>query len=123
MSKKLDEKLLAEILAEHADALNRGEDDTEALLARYPEARGGLEGLLGLTSRLRTALVPVEPPASFIRELGESLSQAAINSGRAVAHHTRQTVLIIMAVLGPVIGLIALLLRRVHHRHGVVETK
>lgn len=111
----MDEKLLEEILAEHADALNRGEDETEALLARYPEARGRLESLLGLTQRLRSALVPVEPPASFIRELGESLSQAAVHSGRAVARRTRQTVLIIAAVVGylfSMVGLVVLLIRR-----------
>lgn len=113
----IDERLLAEILAEHADALSRGEDETEAILARYPaEERTRLESLLKLSRMLRSSLVPVEPSATFLRDLGESLSQAALARGRDLARRTQQTILIaVAAIVGSLlslIGLIALLTRR-----------
>jgi len=113
----MDERLLAEILAEHADALSRGEDDTEAILARYPvEERARLESLLRLSRMLRASLVPVEPSAAFLRDLGESLSQVALARGRDLARRTQQTILIaVAAIVGSLLSLIwliALLTRR-----------
>lgn len=112
----MNERLLAEILAAHADALSRGEDDAEELLARYPaEERKRLESLLGMARLLRSALVPVEPSASFIRELGETLSQRALDRGRSIARRTQQTMLLVMAALGwaiSMVGLIAFIMRR-----------
>jgi hypothetical protein len=117
-----DERLWAEVLAAHADALSRGEDDTEELLARYPaEERKRLESLLGMTNLLKSALVPVEPSASFMRELGETLSQRAINRGRSIARQTRQTMLLVMAALGwavSMVGLIAFIMRRRTRQHS-----
>jgi 2-polyprenyl-6-methoxyphenol hydroxylase-like FAD-dependent oxidoreductase len=120
----MDERHLAEILALYADALSRGEDDSADILARYSEEeRKRVESLLGITDLLRTALVPVEPSAAFVRDLGEMLSQRAIDRGRSIARQTRQTMLLVMAALGwavSVVGIIAFVLRR---RRTVVSSQ
>ena len=65
---------LDDILMTHADALARGEDYTEQLLDRYPGQRRQLLPLLSLARLLRSALVPVEPPADFVAALAAELA-------------------------------------------------
>jgi hypothetical protein len=119
----MDEKSLADILAAHADALSRGIDEEEVLAHYSDEERKRLESLLSVSRLLRAALVPVEPSAAFMRDLGETLSQRALDQGRSIARRTRQTMLLVMAALGwaiSMVGIVAFLLRR-RMRRSVVS--
>ena len=63
-----------DLLMEHADALARGEDWTERLLAGNPAHQAQLQPLLSLARLLRNALVPVDPPADFVAALAAELA-------------------------------------------------
>jgi hypothetical protein len=69
MGDTLTQEALQDVLAEHLDALIRGEDPTDDLLASYPSARDLLRGLMNLAQRIQAVLVPVQPDAAFVRDL------------------------------------------------------
>jgi hypothetical protein len=107
----LDEELLAEVLAEHADALNRGEDRDEELLARYPHARGVLVGLFGLVRRLREALIPIKPSERFVTDLKAELEQhqARVQMSRTHWRRWRERALQVASILGLIVSAFALM--------------
>ncbi len=107
----LDEELLAEVLAEHADALNRGEDRDEELLARYPQARSMLLGLFRLVYRLRAALTPIKPSRQFVADLKAELRQhqARVQTSRLRWRQWREKALQVASILGLIVSAFALL--------------
>lgn len=108
---------LANILAEHADALNRGEELGEQLLLSNQEQAGELASLLQLASVLKAALTPVPAPA-FKERLGYELVKygpPVVVLGRSVSKR-RARAWLALAAAGSVIsvaGVAALMLRRV----------
>jgi len=73
----MESKVLLELLAAHADALNKDEaDDTADWLAGYPVEAGHIVSLLQLARAIKQALAPVDPPALFKNELRQRLVQA-----------------------------------------------
>jgi hypothetical protein len=79
----MDDRLVSEILAAHADGLNAGQDRSQDYLAMFPVYAEELASLFRLASLAKRVLVPVEPSVSFRHYLGESLVQAA---RRQIAH-------------------------------------
>lgn len=73
----MDEHLLTEILAVHADRLVDEADLSESYLAIFPESRETLEPLLKLAVEVHAALQPVAPDPEFRRELRQGLISAA----------------------------------------------
>ncbi len=99
--------LLLDILAEHADALNRGDDLSPGLLARYPEAAAELEPLLLLARAVKSVLVPVKPTDAFLARLQDDLE----SGGRRRAYLPRlpQRLLVgLVAGLGSLLSVVGL---------------
>lgn len=70
-------KVLLELLAAHADALNRDEIvDTADWLADYPVEAGHIVSLLQLARAIKQVLAPVPPSALFKYQLRQRLVQA-----------------------------------------------
>lgn len=109
--------LTSEILAMHADQLNRGEPViSDVFLAPYPEWRQELIPLLDVAARVKRTLKPVSPAPAFRARLHDGLMLAA-NHQQAhrilVARHEEPQWgwLLGAAALGSAAGLIALVLR------------
>jgi hypothetical protein len=110
----MTDKLLAEVLTAYADDLNKGIANREVYLAQGAEKQNELQALLYLTERLKRTLVPVQPAATFVQNLGRQL--AIIGRGkttRVVRGHWRE-IFVGAAAVGSavsVIGLVAYLVR------------
>lgn len=107
-------KVLLELLAAHADALNRDESlDTVDWLEGYPSETGHVVSLLQLARAIKQALAPVHPSALFRNELRQRLIQAELAS--EVNGSSHRAVWWGAAVVGSVLsiaGLALWLLRR-----------
>lgn len=69
---------LTEILAEHADQLNRGKSvDAEALLGKVADKKEELASLLTAAARAKRALKPVRPTMAFRNRLHDGLAMAS----------------------------------------------
>ncbi len=73
----MDEHLLTEILAAHADRLVDTGDLAESYLVMFPKDRETLAPLLKLAADVNTALQPVTPDPAFRKELRQQLVTAA----------------------------------------------
>ena len=70
--------LSSEILAAHAEQLNRGEPvETDAFLAPFPDRRDELAPLLDVAARVKRTLKPVKPAPRFRARLHDGLMLAA----------------------------------------------
>lgn len=84
----MEEKALLNLLAAHADALNRGEAiNTTDWLADYPSEVGRIVSLLQLAWAVKQVLVPVYPSALFKSELRQQLAQAEVISSANGSSH------------------------------------
>lgn len=106
-SLNLDEELLAEVLAEHADNLNWSEDGDDELLARYPQARSLLASLFSLARRIRDVLVPLVPSERFVVDLRRRLEKKQLSRARWLRYRSRM--LQIAGILGLIVSVFALL--------------
>ncbi|MBC8449177.1 MAG: hypothetical protein H8D78_15635 [Chloroflexi bacterium] len=70
----MDERMLAEVLAAHADQLVRGEAREAEYLALFPDYRKELALLLELARRVKDTLALVQPSEAFRRRLHQELS-------------------------------------------------
>lgn len=108
---------LQDILATHADGLNRDEDLGDELLSQHQEQAAELAPLLQLAAALKAALTPVQASA-FKKELGYELVKygpPVVVLGRSVSKR-RARAWLALAAAGSLIsaaGVTALLLRRV----------
>jgi hypothetical protein len=73
----MTDKLIADILMRHADALQEGDDEAEVYLAMSPEQRAELLPLLQLARELDQLLAPVDAPDLFRAGLRAALLDAA----------------------------------------------
>jgi len=114
----MDKQVIAEILAIHADRLNRGQPGLDAQDTSADEF-ASLEPLMQLAERIQAALTPVQPDPAFVRRLGKQLVFATSESRKIVTLRTRRAILVGAAALGSAVsiasalGIIAYL---VHHR-------
>lgn len=108
---------LTEILAAHADELNKSDTmHIEEFLKAYPDQRAELEPLLRVADQLKRTLKPVTPAPTF---------RARLHDGLMLAAHHQQTHRILIekrpepqwnwllgaAALGSAAGVIAIVLR------------
>ncbi|MGD1995716.1 MAG: hypothetical protein PVH62_02975 [Anaerolineae bacterium] len=107
-----------ELLVAHAGALNDPSGDPDLT----PEEEAYLRPLMGLAERLKRVMVPVEPSADFVRNLGQELVGAARRQ-QSAAKRLRRAIIIGAAALGSalsVAGVVVLILlrRRGHAQAG-----
>lgn len=115
-------KVLVETLIAYADDLNQGLVDREIYLRQVPDRRGELEALLRLTDRLKQALVPVRPSATFVKSLARQWVRADRGEMARTARDYRREIFLGAAAVGSalsVIGLVAYLVRN----RGQVKTQ
>jgi hypothetical protein len=108
------DKVLVETLIAYADDLNQGVVDREIYLSQVPDRRGELEALLRLTDRLKQALVPVRPSATFVKSLARQWVRADCGEMPRTARDYRRGIFLGAAAVGSalsVIGLVAYLVR------------
>jgi hypothetical protein len=72
------DKVVAEVLAVHADHLVGGKTNSEDYLSLFPAYRADLAPLLRIAERVKAALVPVTPSPAFEAGLRQDLLAAAI---------------------------------------------
>lgn len=103
-----------DLLADHADALNRSGDvaefDTAVWLTQHtPTPPPNLLSLLHLAKAVKLALQPVPPPAVFRAELRRQLEQSPLTglAGRSIGRF----VWLVAAVLGSIVSIIVILRR------------
>jgi hypothetical protein len=72
----MGEKVLAEILAAHADQLTKGQGKVSDYLAMFPDYWEELSPLLETAEKVKQVLEPVEPAPAFCQSLREDLLAA-----------------------------------------------
>jgi len=72
----MEEKVLAEILAAHADQLTKGQGKVSDYLAMVPDYWEELSPLLETAEKVKQVLEPVEPAPAFCQSLREDLLAA-----------------------------------------------
>jgi len=108
---KSKERRVTEILAAHAERLTNSSAPPVEL---SPGEAAYVGPLMEIAERLKETLVPVEPPAAFVRSLGRELVEAA-RRRHAAAQRFRRGILIGAAALGSalsVAGVVTLVLLR-----------
>lgn len=118
----MSENEIEDILTDHADALNRGQELSEQFLAANEGQAEELAPLLQLAAALKAALTPISAPA-FKAKLGQELvsyGPPVITLGRSVSKRKAKTWLALAAAgsLLSAAGVAALFWRRVR---GVKE--
>ena len=113
----MTENEFEDVLAVHADALNRGEELSEQLLTGRAEQSEELTTLFQLAAALKAALMPVSALA-FKSKLGHELvsyGPPIVVLGRSVSKRKARAWLAVAAAgsLLSTAGVVALLLRRV----------
>ncbi len=73
----MENDLLVELLAAHADHLNLGGEQTETYLSMFPEQRETLAPLFYLATQLKAALAPAHPSLTFQEALLTALLESA----------------------------------------------
>jgi hypothetical protein len=72
----MEDKVLVEILAAHADQLNKGQGKGSDYLAMFPDCQERLKPLLETAEKIREVLKPVEPAPTFCQSLYKDLLAA-----------------------------------------------
>jgi hypothetical protein len=92
----MEEKVLAEILAAHADQLKKGQGKGSDYLAMFPDYQERLKPLLETAEKVKEVLEPVGPAPAFCqslyddllatgqRRLAEGVPQLARSGGRQI---------------------------------------
>ena len=114
----MEERVLTEILAAHADQLKKGQGKGSDYLAMFPEYREKLEPLLEIAEKVKEVLVPVEPAPAFCQSLHDDLLAAGrrrlVEGVPQLARSPGRQILIRAAAVGSAVsvaGAIAYLIR------------
>jgi hypothetical protein len=104
----VEEKVLVEILAAHADQLKTGRGKGSNYLAMFPDYQEKLKPLLETAEKVKEVLEPVEPTPAFCRSLHNDLLSAgqhrlAEGAPQLARSHGRQ-ILIRAAALGSAVS-------------------
>jgi hypothetical protein len=104
----MEDKVLAEILAAHADQLKKGQGRRSDYLAMFPAYQKELKPLLETAEKAKDVLEPVEPAPAFCRSLYEDLLAAGHRrlAGEVpqLAGSPRKQILIGAAAVGSVVS-------------------
>lgn len=114
----MEERVLAEILAAHADQLKKGRRKGSDYLAMFPDYHERLKPLLETAEKVQAVLIPEEPAPEFCQSLHDELlasgpRKLAAGVPRVTSSHGRQ-ILIRAAALGSAVsvaGAIAYVIR------------
>ena len=114
----MEDKVLAEILAAHANQLKRGQGKGSDYLAMFPDYRETLKPLLETAEKVKEVLGPVEPTPAFCQSLRQDLLAAGqrrlVGEVPQLARSHRRQILIRAAALGSAVsvaGALAYLIR------------
>lgn len=103
----LDRKLIAEILAAHADRLVQGQKaKAREILSLFSEAQDTLQPLVQVAEEVEETLKPVSPSPSFRQELENKLvaeAQKTLTAKKPTPSMGRSIIVIIAAALGSLI--------------------
>jgi len=106
----MEDRVLAEILAAHADQLKKGQGRGSDYLAMFPDYQEELKPLLETAEKVKQVLEPVEPAPAFCQSLHEDLlaaGQRRLAEGvPQLARSSRKQVLIGAAALGSVVSVV-----------------
>jgi len=116
----MEDKVLVEILAAHANQLRRSQRKGSDYLAMFPDYRERLKPLLETAERVKEVLEPVEPAPEFC----QSLHEALLAAGRRrqdkglpqLARSHRKQILIGAAALGSAVSVAGALAYFIHLR-------
>jgi len=104
----MEDRVLIEILAAHADQLKEGQRKASDYLAMFPDYQEQLRPLLETAEQIREALKPVEPTPAFCQRLYEDLLAMArrrMDGGMPqLARSHRKQLIIGAAALGSVVS-------------------
>ena len=118
----MENGVLVEILAAHADQLNEGGGEGDAYLAMFPAYREELSPLLATAGRVKEVLAPVRPEPAFREDLRKGLMAAARQRQAQVVVAPQggrgRGILIGAAALGSVISVAGLLAHLLRSRRG-----
>ena len=106
----MEDRVLAEILAAHADQLKKGQGRGSDYLAMFPDYQEELKPLLETAEKVKQVLEPVEPASAFCQSLHEDLLAAGrrrlAEGVPQLARSSRKQVLIGAAALGSVVSVV-----------------
>jgi len=118
--KAMEEKVLAEILAAHADQLKKGQGKGSDYLAMVPDYRDKLQPLLETAEKVKEVLEPVEPAPAFYRSLYDDLLAAGRRrlAGEVpqLARSHRKQILIGAAAVGSAVSVAGAIAYFIHSR-------
>lgn len=104
----MENKVLIEILAAHAEQLKEGQRKASDYLAMFPDYQKKLKPLLETAERVKEVLEPVEPVPAFCQSLYEDLLAMArrkMDGGvPQLARSHRKQLIIGAAALGSVVS-------------------
>ncbi|MBM4466432.1 MAG: hypothetical protein FJ014_12915 [Chloroflexi bacterium] len=116
----MEDKLLAEILAAHADQLVEGRGKGNDYLAMFPDYQEKLKPLLETAEKIKQVLEPVEPAPTFCQSLHEDLLTAGRRKlgeeGPQLAKSHGKQVLISAAALGSAVSVAGAIAYFIHSR-------
>ncbi len=115
----MNDRIMVEILAAHADKLNKGQRGTAGLPYPAYSQLPSVWPLLHIAERVQSALVPVQPDPAFVRQLGKQLVTVTSESRKATTVRTRKAVVVGAAVLGSAVSLasaIGVVIYLIRHR-------
>lgn len=115
----MDERVIADILAVHADRINQGRRGAAVLRDVGAEQLSSLGPLMRLAERLQSTLTPVQPDPAFVRQLGRRLITTSSEGRKVMTARTRKVIVIVAAVLGSVVSLasaVGVIIYLIRHR-------
>jgi len=122
----MEEEVLAEILAAHADQLKKGQGKGSDYLAMVPDYQDKLQPLLETAEKVKEVLEPVEPAPAFRQSLHDDLLAAGrrrLTGGvPQLARSYRGQVLIGAAAVGSAVSVVGAIAYFIHSR-ATAETQ
>jgi hypothetical protein len=118
----MNERIVADILAAHADRLNQGQRGAAAQQGVSAELLPAVRPLMRLAERIQSALVPVQPDPAFVRRVGKQLVATSSGGRKAMNERTRKAVIIGAAALGSLVSVasaVGVVIYLVRHRGRV----
>jgi hypothetical protein len=118
----MNDRIVADILAAHADRLNQGQRGVAALQGVSAELLPTVRPLMRLAERIQSVLVPVQPDPAFVRRVGKQLIATSSGGRKAMAEKTRKAVIIGAAALGSLVSIasaVGVIIYLVRHRGRV----
>lgn len=116
----MEDKVLIEIVAAHADQLRDGRAKISDYLAMFPDYREKLKPLLEIAEKVKQVLEPAEPAVAFCQSLHEGLIAAGrrkwAEGAPRLAKSYRKQFLIGAAALGSVVSVVGALAYLIHSR-------